>query len=338
MSQHPPAPPGVQTFDENSTPPEAPATPPDPLDNVKLGVSDWVGIAKVSSLFGTFACWNIDVVKTGLMGGKTLPASVSMCYSYKGLFPGVSSGILLAGINNYCWKTAEQKRYGSLASTGLALAPLLALPLLVPLEVTKRQCQFYQTGLMATRKAIMDKHGFRGLFIGHRPFIAMHGAYVTAFALPQLLPLEREVCWGIGGLLYMVTYLLTSPLDVLTNRAMLGQNKGTLLQDAKVLGVQGLAAGFGPRVAMLITILLVDGLIAPLLIKDSKQKRLLKERMAAKGGNISDPKPLEEYDTTGDDMADDELMEELLGKDKASQLKKKIAMEESEQSSALAVS
>ena len=45
------------------------------------------------------------------------------------------------------------------------------------------------------------------------------------------------------GLMYMVTYLVTSPLDVLTTRAMLGQNKGTLLQDAKVLGLQGLAAG-----------------------------------------------------------------------------------------------
>ena len=45
------------------------------------------------------------------------------------------------------------------------------------------------------------------------------------------------------GLMYMITYLVTSPLDVLTTRAMLAQNKGTLLQDAKVLGLPGLAAG-----------------------------------------------------------------------------------------------
>ena len=43
---------------------------------------------------------------------------------------------------------------------------------------------------------------------------------------------------------------------------------------------------------------------------------------------------LEKFNFPGDDLADDDLMEELLGKDKAQQLKKKI---ESEQSPTLAL-
>jgi len=324
MSQHPPTPPGVTGYDENSTIPEHAMRDPgiDPLHGVELEVNKWVLAAKGTMLFHTVSTWSLDVLKTGVMGGKAFPAAASCCFSPKGIFPAIGSAMFYAGITTTSMRTAEKYRLGSLASTGLMLAPILALPIMVPLEMTKRQYQFNQIKdrMGVTRQAILAKHGWKGLMVGYKPFLAMQSTFIACYALPQLLPYNRDMCWHIGSGLFMLSYLLVQPLDVLANRAMLGQSEGrTMLQDAKVLGVRGLRQGFGARCFILIALIIAEEFIGNrILIQSYKLYKLAKLRDAEQ--DLPDPVHIKEYDMT-EDIEEDDLIAELLGKDKARRIK-----------------
>ena len=67
-------------------------------------------------------------------------------------------------------------------------------------QVTKRHCQFYQKGLRATRKAIMDKHGYPGNLKCH---LVIQNLFISRCWLLIVLLLARyKLIFTAGFLLF----------------------------------------------------------------------------------------------------------------------------------------
>ena len=210
----------------------------------------------------------IDTLKTRLQGKDVLRT--------RGLFNGVYNGIGAVALGAapasaaffYCYETVKLTNIFPASSLGYAasagIADAVSCLIRVPFEVIKQRTQAMPDGAssFATLKALIKLKGPLSLFDGLTATILRDIPFsFIQFPIYEALKLyagggdkcSPELAAVFGSLAGAIAGAITTPLDVVKTRRMLGHSDCSLWQIIKTEGAVSLFKGLGPRVLFIST-------------------------------------------------------------------------------------